>query len=93
MCFDLLWNWGFLAIAIKPSLSPLIRVGSICFCPNSSYRLLNQQASRPASDRVIYSASVEESAIVVCFFYRHIIAPPADRKTYPDVDLRLSVLG
>ena len=38
--FDLLWNWGFLAIAIEPSLSPLISVNSCCSCPNSLYRLL-----------------------------------------------------
>jgi hypothetical protein len=38
----------------------------------------------------MYSASVEESATMVCFLDHHVIAPPATRKTYPDVDLRLS---
>lgn len=80
-------------MVIEPLLSPLMSVGSDCSSPNSLYRLLNQQASRPASESATYSASVEDNAIVVCFFYLHIIAPPADMKTYPDIDFRSSVLA
>jgi hypothetical protein len=66
-------------------------VGSVCVCPNSSYRFLSQQASLPASDRATYSASVVDNAIVVCFLDLQVIAPPLDKKMYPDVDLQSSV--
>src|SRR6266851_4811762 len=50
-------------------------------------------ASRAASDNATYSASVDESAIVDCFFDLHVMAPPPARKTYPDVDFKSSAFA
>ncbi len=91
MCLDRLWNCGFRAIDTAPILSPHITVASLCGNPSSSHRFLNQQASLPALDKATYSASVVDRAITVCFFERQVIAPPAARKTCPDVDLKSSV--
>ncbi len=44
ICFALLWNWGFFAIAIASLLLLFIRVGCICLNPNSSYRLLTRSS-------------------------------------------------
>ena len=55
--------------------------------PNLPYRFLSHEASRPASDRATYSDSVEDSAIMDCFFDFQVIAPPEAKKTYPEVDL------
>src|SRR6266850_1506467 len=68
-------------------------VGVLSGKPNSLCRFLNQQASHAASDRAMYSASVDDSAIISCFLDHHVIAPPAAKKTYPDVDLQSSVLA
>jgi hypothetical protein len=35
----------------------------------------------------MYSASIEERVIVVCFLHCHEIAPPISRNMYSDVDL------
>ena len=92
MCFDFLWNWGFFTIAIDPSLPPWIMVGESCGKPSSLYRLLNQHASRPASDKAMYSASAVDSAVVLCFLDIQVIAPPPTVKTYLDIDFHLSTL-
>ena len=81
MCFDRWWNWGLCVSVTDPSLSPLIPIGDFCENPSSPYKFLSHVASRPASDSATYSASVDESAITVCFFYFHVIAPPDPRKT------------
>jgi hypothetical protein len=72
MCFAHLWNCGFFVIAIDPSLSPRIMVGNFCANPSSLNRFRNQCASRAASDKAIYSASVDERAITDCFFEYHV---------------------
>src|SRR6267142_1656719 len=92
-CLECLWNCRFRAIAIDLSLSPMITVGVLSGKPNSLCRFLNQQASHASSDKATYSASVDNSAIISCFLDHHVIAPPATKKTYPDVDLRSSVLA
>ena len=63
-------------------------IGDSCGNPSSSKRFFSQQASHPASDKATYSASVDESAIVVCFLDFQVIATPEALKMYPDVDLR-----
>jgi hypothetical protein len=80
ICLNLLWNCGFLTMAIEPSLSPLITVGLGWGNPSSSNRFLSQHTSHPASDRPMYLASVEDKATVVCFLDPHIIAPPPIKK-------------
>jgi len=93
MCFDLLWNWGFFVKVIAPSLSPSTSVSdSLGRSPSSLYKLCNQQASCADSESATYSASVEDNAVVICFFELQVIALSATRKTYPVVDLLLSAL-
>ena len=77
-------------MAMEPSLSPFMVIGNCCGNPSSSYRFLSQHASHAASDKATYSASVDESAMVVCFLDFQVIAPPDAKKTYPDVDFRSS---
>ena len=93
MCFDLLWNWGFFVKAIAPLLSPSTSVGdSLGRSLSSLYKLYNQQASHVDSESTMYSASVEDNAVAICFFELQVIALSATRKTYPVVNLLLSVL-
>ena len=81
ICLLWLWNCWFFTIAIDPSLSPLIVIGNSCGIPSSLYKFLSQQASRAASDNATYLASVNESAMVVCFLDFQVIAPPDTKKT------------
>ncbi len=68
MCFAHLWNCRFFVIAIDPSLSLKIMVGNLCVNLSSLNRFCNQRASCAASDKAIYSASVDKSAVTDCFF-------------------------
>ena len=76
-CFDRLWNWGLRAIMINPSLSPFSGFGDFenIRVLHINYEASCQHASPPASERAMYSTSVDDRAIVVCFFDLHIIAP------------------
>ena len=38
------------------------------------------------TDNATYSASIDDRAIIICFLDRQLIAPPADKKMYLDVD-------
>ncbi len=68
ICLERLWNCGFLAMAIDPSLLPRINVGiSLWSKPSSVKRLLSQHTLRAASESATYSASVEERAVATCF--------------------------
>jgi hypothetical protein len=49
--------------------------------------------SRELLDKAIYSASVDDKAIVACFRDPHVIAALPARKTYPEVDLYPSALA
>jgi len=80
-------------MAIEPLLSPRIVVGKICMNPNLRNKLLNQRALRAASDKAIYSASVDDKAVIDCFLENQVIAPPAIMKTYPEVNFWLSALA
>ena len=75
------------------SLSPLIIVGIFCLYPNASYKFCNQHASQPASDNAMYSASMDNNTIVVCFLDHHVITPPSARKMYADVDFKSLVFA
>ena len=87
ICLVRAWNCGLCDKITEPSLSLLMTVGPICGKPSSSYKFLSQKASHPASESTTYSDSVEDIAIIVCFFDFHVIAPSDARKTYPVVDL------
>ena len=75
-----------------PSLSLKISVGRACLYPSSPNSNQSQQASRVASDKATYLASVDDKAIVNCFFDRQVMAPLAAMKMYPVVDFRSSRL-
>jgi|SRR5713226_2914648 len=70
------WSSGFFAIAIDLLLSPLISVASFSGNPNCSCSCFSQQASCAALDSAIYLASIDESAVIVCFFDLQVMAPP-----------------
>ena len=92
ICLDHLWNCGFFAIAMDPSLSPQISIGTFsCSRASSVYKLLSQHASHPASERLTYSASVDDSAMDICFLELQVMAPFLVRNTYLEIDLRSSV--
>ena len=92
MCLARWWNCGFLAIATAPSLSLKISVGRTCLYPSSPNSDRSQQASCVASDKATYSASVDDKAIVNCFFDHQVMAPLAAMKMYPVVDFHSSRL-
>jgi len=54
------------------------------------YRFWNQHALHPACARAMYSASVLDCALSVCFYDFHSIAPPAAVNKIPDVDFHSS---
>jgi hypothetical protein len=68
-------------------------LGEFWGSPNSSYKFLSQYTSLLASDIATYLASVDDNATVVCFLDLHMIAPPPDINTYPEVDLWSSVFA
>src|ERR1700734_3698925 len=65
-------------------------VSSSCGYPNPSNRFRSQIAWRVACEITIYSASVLESAVMVCFFEFHEISPPPNRYVCPDTDCQSS---
>ena len=77
ICFECLWNCGFIAIARAPLLSPNKGTGLFVWNPDFTYRFLNHFASHTASDKATYSASVNDKAIVVCFFDPHVSQFPS----------------
>ena len=59
--------------------------------PNSVMNFLNQTASLAASDAAIYSASIVESATVLCLELFQLTALPFKVNTNPDCDLKSSI--
>ena len=55
---------------------------------SSSNNFLNHMACIVALELAMYSASVEESTTISCFFEDHAMAPPPMRNTYPETDQR-----
>ena len=81
MCLVCWWNCGLCVKVTDPSLSPHIIVGNLWGNPSSAYKFLSQVTLHPVLDNATYSDSVEDRAIMVCFFDFHVIAPPAEIKT------------
>src|SRR3954468_19475222 len=90
MCLDFWWDLGSLACATAPLLSQYISMGSSALgtTPSSVMNFLIQYPSFVASEAVMYSASVVESATVFCLELFQLTAPPLSVKTYPDSDLK-----
>jgi len=87
MCFVCLWNIGFFVIATILVLSCMITIGLFWVNPNSLFKFLSQDASLPASQRAMYSALMEDSAVMLCLLNHQVITPSAAIKTYPVVNL------
>ena len=85
ICLDLAWNARFLVNAIAKILSQKISVAPICLVWRSFGILLNHSASQAASVAVIYSASVEDNEIILCFFVLQKIRFQPREKTYLEV--------
>ena len=73
-------------MAIDPSLLPRIVVGKVCSNPSSLNRLLSHRALHATSDKAIYLASMDNSAVIDCFSECQVIAPLAIMKMYPVVN-------
>ena len=98
MCLEFWWDLGSLAWAIAPLLSQYKATGNamVGTTPRSEMNFLIQTASLAASDAAIYSASVVESAVVLCLQLLQLTVPPFRVKTYPEVillSLYLTSLG
>jgi len=59
--------------------------------PSSPMNFLSHIASFAASCAAMYSASVVESAMVLCLALFQLTAPPLRQKTNPDCDLKSSL--
>ena len=88
MCFVFGWSFGFRARAIQPWLSSKTVVGVVCCRPMSWSKCRSHITSCAAEHNEIYSASVDERAVIGCFFDRHEIVPLPRRNTWPEVDFR-----
>jgi hypothetical protein len=71
---------------IAPVFSWHMTVGRSCLYPNSSMRLLSQVISRAKSEQLTYSASVEDSDMVLCLTLFHPIVAPPTVMTCPFAD-------
>jgi len=86
MCLERAWNSGVCVLrakAITPWLSTLISFISSRWrsAPRSHSIDYYQIDSLTAWVNVMYSASVEDKATVVCFLLCYVIAAPFNRKT------------
>src|SRR5260370_42447392 len=75
-------------MAIADWLSTWRVVGALMFCFILFSSLRSQTSSFAACAAAMYSASVLDSATALCFFELQLMAAPASKKTYPDVDFR-----
>jgi hypothetical protein len=84
MCRDLCVEYpGFLSCELFPSCRNGWGPDLVMENPSSVYKLWNQRASHPACASAMYSASVLDCALSVCFFDFHSTAPPPDTNTIP----------
>ena len=68
-------------MVVRPFISILISWRNCC----------NHNTSHAASDKTIYSASVDESAMIICFFDDQDTTPFPKKMAYPPVDVLSSV--
>ena len=88
MCFNREWKIEFSERNFAPWLSQNIVPSYRWSNPSSFINLLRKMASFVASDKAIYSASVDDSATVFCFCDFQEIAAPPSLYTYPVYDRR-----
>ena len=74
------------AIRIALWLSQNRMVGSEIGIVISEIRDRNQSSSRAASEAAMYSASVDERAMRGCFRELQLIAPPQNKKVFPEIE-------
>ena len=90
MCFILLWCSGFRRTLSADWLSTLNGDGPWTLKPSSPSSERIQMTSRPAIDADTYSASVDELAMVTCFFADQLTAPLPILIKNPEVDFLVS---
>src|SRR5258707_6653873 len=69
-------------------LSMWIVVGSVVFCLRSLSNHLSHTTSFAACLPAMYSASVLDNAMALCFLELQLVAPPPSVKAYPEVNFR-----
>ena len=90
MCFErACWTLSFES-TMADWLSMLILEASFYVKVSSVSIARIQIACCAAYEVAIYSASIEESATVVCFFELHAMTPFPIRNAYPEIDHRSS---
>src|ERR1700735_410578 len=90
MCFDLFSVTGLEAIKIEPWLSPQIGTGWSSY-PNSPRIVCTQTTCLLQSDSAMYSASVDERAIVFWAQDVQEMGPPANLRKNPVWERQLLV--
>src|SRR5436189_2557504 len=92
MCFDLLWNSGFLVSFNAELLSMYSGTVSMYTAGirRSLIKLRIHTASFAASAAALYSASIVDVATIFCLCDDQDTGPPASVNTHPVVDLRES---
>ena len=85
MCFVLGWYWWSLVRAITDWLSEKRGVGSRVVSKNCEITDRSQSASFEAWVTATYSDSVVDSEIISCRLAAQEMAPPCNRKAYPDI--------
>src|ERR1700679_2085796 len=91
MCLTLPWSLVFFDKAIAPRLSHLISPGVTYSISTSPNQLCIHTICCAHLDIATYSASTVDKATVACLLLLQVTAPPAIMKTYPEVDLRVSL--
>src|SRR5258708_11758818 len=79
-----------LASSWAPRLSMKREVGWLMSCLRSCMRRRSQMASFAASEDAMYSASVDDWDTLVCSFDLQEMGPPANKKTAPETERRVS---
>ena len=86
ICLVLPWTWEFLVRHMVDWLSLRMVVSRILLLNRSLASCQSHIASWEAADSATYSASAVERAMQVCLLLLQLMAAPAKRNTYPEVD-------
>jgi len=90
ICLTFVWSLVFFVNATAPLLSPLISPGPTRSIATSSSHNCIHTICWVHWDIATYSASTINRATVGCHLLDHVTGLPAIRKTYPDVERRMS---
>ncbi len=75
---------------LAPQLSMKTSVAFGCSCSSPDRRFRIHTASFVAGHAAMYSASVDDVAVVACFFDIQDTSPDPREKQYPDTDCQVS---